>query len=121
MSETATGPSWTNPELTEWGINVGPDFNRHYEYLQQTYGPEWIARPEVVVWVDRTDWGFGDFAGGLRISVQDFKIKMRKIAERESKKDKSFKNPHGVELKTISWADYYPLCFDMREVPEWGV
>jgi len=119
MSETATGPSWTNPELTGWGINVGGDLNRHYKYLQQTYGPEYIALPQCVVWVDRSGWGFGDFAGGLRVSIQEFKITMRKVAKRADEADEGVTNADGVQLKTISWVDYYPLCFDMREVPEW--
>jgi len=120
MTETDTGPSWGNPELTDWGINVGADLNRHYQGLQKMYGPEWIAIRECVVWVDRSGWAFGDWAGGLRVPLQDFKIRMRKIAKRATEADEGVKNAHGVELKTISWVDYYPLCFDMREVPEWG-
>ena len=120
MSASESRPSWAHPELSDFGINVGGDLEDRYEALTDTYA-EFYRNDKVLILVSRTGWKYQTFADGLNMDIQSFKIQMRKIAKREfdGRKD-PVTNADGVELRTISWVDYYPLVFDTREAGDLG-
>jgi hypothetical protein len=121
MTGPTPPPSWSHPEFTDCGINVGSDLGDRYEALTERYA-EFYLNDKVLILLSRDGRGYQTFADGVHMALQSFKIQMRDIAKREfDARQNRETNADGVELRTISWVDYYPLVFDTREAGDLGL